>query len=402
MKKYSYVAIVLVVVALSFLAGYWWNHEQSETKLELVYEGGHESADSDAGSSSLIPGAVKISPEKQQLIGVKTATVEKKAGSHTLRVLARVALDDSKVYVINSAAAGWVREVSPITVGSFVQTDQVLAGFYSPELLASEQAYFYALNTLDRSVKEEPASPGQSGLTKVNIRRYGDTLRNLGMGEKQIEEIGRTRQFTDLIKVTSPTSGIVISRTIFPGQRFERNTEFFRIADLSSVWILVDTFENEAQYLKPGVTVKVIQPHLKKTFQARVSADLPQFDPVSRAIKVRLQADNPGLMMRPEMFVDVELPVKMPPAIVLPSEAIVFSGINKTVFVDLGDGEFVPRRVETGWRLGNNVEITKGLKPGERIVISGNFLIDSESKLRGSGLGSPQSAVPEEAAGTGR
>ena len=271
MKKYSYVAIVLVVVALSFLAGYWWNHEQSETKLELVYEGGHESADSDAGSSSLTPGAVKISPEKQQLIGVKTATVEKKAGSHTLRVLARVALDDSKVYVINSAAAGWVREVSPITVGSFVQTDQVLAGFYSPELLASEQAYFYALSTLDRSVKEEPAGPGQAGLTKVNIRRYGDTLRNLGMGEKQIEEIGQTRQFTDLIKVTSPTSGIVISRTIFPGQRFERNTEFFRIADLSSVWILVDTFENEAQYLKPGVTVKVIQPHLKKTFQARVS-----------------------------------------------------------------------------------------------------------------------------------
>ena len=106
--------------------------------------------------------------------------------------------------------------------------------------------------------------------------------------------------------------------------------------------------------------------------------------------------------MRPEMFVDVELPVKMPPAIVLPSEAIVFSGIKKTVFVDLGDGEFVPRRVETGWRLGNKVEITKGLKPGERIVISGNFLIDSESKLRGSGLGSPQSAAPEEAAGTGR
>ncbi len=402
MKKYSYVAIVLIVVALSFLSGYWWNHEQSETKLEPAYEGGHESADSDAGSSSLAPGAVKISPEKQQLIGVKTATVEKKAGSHTLRVLARVALDDSRVYVINSAAAGWVREVSPITVGSFVQTDQVLAGFYSPELLASEQAYFYALSTLDRSVKEEPAGPGQAGLTKVNIRRYGDTLRNLGMGEKQIEEIGQTRQFTDLIKVTSPTSGIVISRNIFPGQRFERNTEFFRIADLSSVWILVDTFENEAQYLKPGVAVKVIQPHLKKTFQARVSADLPQFDPVSRVMKVRLQADNPGLMMRPEMFVDVELPVKMPPAIVLPSEAIVFSGIKKTVFVDLGDGEFVPRRVETGWRLGNKVEITKGLKPGERIVISGNFLIDSESKLRGSGLGSPQSAAPEEAAGTGR
>jgi Cu(I)/Ag(I) efflux system membrane fusion protein len=306
-----------------------------------------------------------------------------------------VAVDERKVYVVNSAAAGWVREVSPLTVGSVVQKDQALAVFYSPEFLSAEQSYFYALNALDRFSKEEPSNVNQLSLTKANIRQYSDTLRNLGMGEKQIEDIGKTRQFTDMIKIASPASGIVISRTIFSGQRFERGTEFFKIADLSSVWILVDTFENEAQYLRPGASVKVFHPNFKQTFQAWVSKDLPQFDPTTRTLKVRLYADNPGYVLRPDMFVDVELPLKMPSAIVVPSDAIIFSGLKKTVFVDLGNGYFEPREVQTGWRLGDKVEITKGLKPGERIVVSGNFLVDSESKLRGAGLGSARPEVPE-------
>jgi RND family efflux transporter MFP subunit len=365
-------------------------------KPEAGYEGSDESAYSDADSSALPAGAVEISPEKQQIIGIRTAIVEKKADLHTLRALAKVAVDDRKVHVINSAATGWVRQVSPITVGSFVRKDQPVAIFYSPEFLAAEQSYFYALNALERFSEEEPENLNQLSITKANIRQYSDTLRNLGMGEKQIEKIGEARQFTDMIEVASPTAGIVISRTVYAGQRFERGTEFFKIADLSSVWIFADTFENEAQYLRPGATVKIVHPHLKKTFQARVSADLPQFDPASRTLKVRLEAANPGYVLRPDMFVDVELPLKMPSAIVIPAEAVIFSGTKKTVFVDLGNGYFEPREVQTGWRLGNKVEITKGLKPGERIVISGNFLIDSESKLRGVGLGSPQSATPEE------
>jgi len=400
MKKYSYAALILFLIALSFAAGYWADHKRSETTPGPVYEAGTESAASDDDSSSPPRNAVMIDSEKQQMIGIKTAKVEKRAGQYSLRVLGRVAVDDRKVYVVNSSSVGWVREVSPVTVGSFVQKDQALAIFYSPEFLAAEQSYFYALNALDQFLKNEPSNVNQLDITKANIRQYSDTLRNLGMGEKQIEEIGQSRRFTDIIKVASPTSGIVISRTIFSGQRFERGTEFFKIADLSSVWILVDTFENEAQYLRPDASVKVFHPNFKKTFQARVSKDLPQFDPTTRTLKVRLYADNPRLSMRPDMFVDIELPVKMPPAIAVPSEAIIFSGIKKTVFVDLGDGYFEPREVQTGWRLGNNVEITKGLKPGERIVVSGNFLIDSESKLRGVGLGSSPSSASEEAAGS--
>ena len=384
MKRFWYAILFVFIVIGSFLAGSWYNKRETGPN---THTHTYTNPDTGTGTSSVYPGAVKISLEKQQLIGVKTSTVENKSGHQTLRVLGRVAVDDRKVYVVNSAATGWVREVSPITVGSFVQKDQTLAVFYSPEFLAAEQSYFYALNAFDRFSKEEKPNTSQLTLTKANIRQYSDTLRNLGMGEKQIEEIGQTRTFTDIIHIGSPTEGIVISRNIYTGQRFERGTEFFKIADLSSVWILVDTFESEAQYLKPGVTVKVFHPHLKKIFQAKVSNDLPQFDPTTRTLKVRLGADNPGYVLRPDMFVDVEFPITFPPGIAVPADAVLDSGLKKTVFVNRGDGFFEPREVETGWRLGNRIEIVKGLKAGEKIVVSGNFMIDSESRLEMAAAG---------------
>ena len=385
-KPFLYTFLLLVLVVGSFWAGSWYSKQETtnDNPSAVKPEGVNGESESQEQGS---PGMVKISLEKQQLIGVKTATVENKSGHHTLRVLGRVAVDDRKVHVVNSAATGWVREVSPITVGSFIQKDQALAVFYSPEFLAAEQSYFYALNAFDRFSKEEKPNTSQLTLTKANIRQYSDTLRNLGMGEKQIEEIGRTRTFTDIINIASPTSGIVISRNIYSGQRFERGTEFFKIADLRTVWILVDTFENEAEYLNPGASVKVFHANLKKSFQAKVSADLPQFDPATRTLKVRLEAANPGYLLRPDMFVDVELPVKLPSAITVPVDAVLDSGIKKTVFVDLGKGIFEPREVETGWRMGNRMEILRGLEPGERIVTSGTFLIDSESKLELAGQG---------------
>jgi Cu(I)/Ag(I) efflux system membrane fusion protein len=256
-----------------------------------------------------------------------------------------VAFDERRVYIVNSAAAGWVREISTITVGSAVKRGEKLAAFYSPEFLSSQQAYFYALNALDRFTEGEEMTgeggesgegegeeegkkspnPDQIKLTQANIRQYGDTLRNLGMGEKQIEEIGRTRKFTDQIEMASPTSGIIISRNIYLGQRFEKATEFFKIADLSRVWILADVFENEAQYLKPGLKAKVTLSQMKKTYTATVSNVPPFFDAQTRTLKVRLEADNPGQIMRPDMFVDIELPVRMPPAITV-HLAIIFSG----------------------------------------------------------------------------
>ena len=182
--------------------------------------------------------------------------------------------------------------------------------------------------------------------------------------------------------MVAPTPSFIIARNVSPGQRFEKGTEWYRLADLSQVWILADLYENEAEYIRPGEKVQVTYPYQKRNFQATVSQVLPQFDPTTRTLKVRLEMANPDFALRPDMFVDVEFPITLPPAISVPVDAVLDSGLKKTVFIERGDGYFEPRQVETGWRLGDRVQVLNGLQPGEKIVVSGNFLIDSESRMK--------------------
>lgn len=388
MRKVLYTLIAIILLGGSFLAGSWYSRREtakinpSGVKLPAVIADKRPDTVTDTGIvTSSVPGTVKIGLEKQQAIGVRVGVVEKNPVTHTLRILGRVAVDDTRTYRINAAVDGWIRDTYSNSVGSLVKRDERLASFYSPEFLSAQQAYLYALNSLDRFQTTGKETPEQITLTRANIQQAKDSLRNLGMGELQIDEIGRTRLYTDNIYVTSPANGFVIVRNVSPGERFEKGKELYKIGDLSRVWILADVFENEAEYYKAGLKVKFTVPHQKKTFLATVSNVLPQFDPATRTLKVRLEAGNPDYILRPDMFVDVELPIGMPPTITVPADAVLDSGIKRTVFVELGNGFFEPREVETGWRLGNRVEIIKGLKPGEKIAISGNFLIDSESRL---------------------
>jgi RND family efflux transporter MFP subunit len=201
------------------------------------------------------------------------------------------------------------------------------------------------------------------------------------MSDHQLDEIASSRKRAQQVEMRSPATGIVVWRNIFPGLKFVQGSEFFRIADLSRVWIFLDVFEDETKYLKPGVKAKVSLAGQRMAFEATVSDVLPLFDPSTRTMKVRLEAGNPRYALRPDMFVDVELPIELSPTVTVPRDALLDTGLKKTVFVDRGEGFFEPREVEIGWRLGNRVEITKGLEPGERIVVSGTFLIDSESRM---------------------
>ena len=385
MKKSLYAVLLVVFIIGSFWAGSWFRHRETAkvntSDVNSPTVNLDKSSDTVTDTSSLSPGTVKISPEKQQVIGVRVGVVEKKAVTHTLRILGRVAADETRIYRINAAVDGWIGKTFDNSTGTLVKKDELLATFYSPDFLGAQQAYIFAVSSLDRFQASGKEPPQQITLTRANVQQYKDSLRNLGMGDLQIEEIGRTRLYTENIDLTAPVTGFVLTRNVSPGERFEKGKELYRIADLSRVWILADLFENEAQYLQPGKGVKVSLPNQKRTFQAKVSNVLPQFDSATRTLKVRLEADNPGYALRPDMFVDVELPISLPPAIAVPADAILDSGLKKTVFVDRGNGLFEPREVETGWRLGNRIEIVKGLTPGEKIVLSGNFLIDSESRL---------------------
>lgn len=359
-------------------------------------------AHTDDGNTNMVPGTIHITPEKRQLIGVRVARVEKAGGAATLRTVGRVAPDETRTYVINATVDGWINSTRPNSTGSFVKKNEVLATFYSPEFLSAMQALLFALNSMDRAQAvgmDNPAQQSQVEQFKLNLQQYKDSLRNLGMGEVQVQRLIETRKYTDKVDITSPADGFILARKISDGLRFKIGDEMYRIADLSRVWILVDIFENEEKYVRPGERVNFSLLNQGITLSARVTNILPQFDPNTRTLKVRLEADNPGFRLRPEMFVDVELPVHYPASMAVPATAVLDTGMRKVVFVDAGDGYLEPRPIETGWRMGDRIEVTKGLKEGENIVVSGNFLVDSESRLKEAALGQREDAAKDPVCG---
>ena len=382
MKKMLLLAVVgVAIAAAAFWVGSRTAFRGSPADMTAATGPGPGTAASDTDESELAPGTVNVGPEKRQLAGIRIAEVRREPVSHTLRVLGSVAVDETALYVINAATPGWVVSISDVTPGVLVKKDQVLATFYAPEVLGAQQSYVYSLNTLDRLKGEGKALASQLQSVEVSIQQYRDALHNLGMSDLQMDEIAKTKERVQQIQMRSPATGVVIARNIFLGLKFIQGTEFFRIADLRRVWILLDVYQNETQYLKPGSRPRFSLPGVEGSFDAVVSDVLPLFDPASRTMKVRLEAENPGYALRPDMFVDVELPVTLEPTLAVPADAVLDTGLKRTVFVDRGGGYFEPREVQTGRRLGNTVEIVKGLAPGERVVVSGTFLIDSESRM---------------------
>ena len=297
---------------------------------------------SDAAGPTLSGGSVKISPERQQMIGVRTDIVGIKAETRKIRTVGRVVADEARVYRLNAAVDGWIRETPNNSTGSFVKKGEVLASFYSTDVRTAQQTYIFGLSQIGRFqapiVSKDAA--GQLLPPAANTKQQADNLRSLGMSEAQLEELTRTRQFVESIKIISPVSGFILARNITPGLRFEKGTEWYRIADLSHVWVLADLFENEPYKLKAGARTTISLPGRSLLFTGIVSAVPPQFDPVSRTLKVRLDVDNPAFVLRPDMFVNVDFSVALPPAVTVPSEAVLDTGLKKTVFIDKGGGLF--------------------------------------------------------------
>jgi membrane fusion protein, copper/silver efflux system len=347
--------------------------------LEPVYE-----ADAASASTAPVSGpTILVTDNQRQAIGVRLGVVEAGAVRTTVRTVGRVTVDDNNVYRVVATSDGIVRDRQPVNVGSFVTRDQRLLTFYSADFLGAEQAYFYALATLER-VAGSPAEPARQLLaTNAQLRAAVDGLRTLGMSDTQLVAIGRTRQPTRDIELRSPVTGFVLSRSVFPEQRLEKNAELYRIADLSRVWVIAEFAESDAAFVRPGAPVRLTLPYAgAPPLAAAIDDALPQIDPVSRTLKARISVDNPAALIRPEMFVDVDLAVDMPAVLTVPSEAVLDSGARKVVFVDRGGGRFEARRVETGRRAGERVEILRGLAAGESIAVSGNFLLDAETRLK--------------------
>ncbi len=337
-------------------------------------------------AAALPMGTIKVDSEKQQLIGVSYGQVESGAGVHIFRAVGKVAFDETRMARVHARVEGWIDQVFVDFTGQLVTKGQRLLTLYSPEMLATQQEYLLALKSKDmlKNSTFVDAVQQSDSLTAASRKR----LELWELSDAQIEELARTGKPVTNITLNSPISGYVITRNAFPKQKITPETELYNIVDLSKVWIMADVFENEAPMVRLGQQVSVsLAGGRGKAFRARVSYIQPQVDPMTRTLKVRLEAENPEMLLKPDMYADVEFRVEMPGRITVPSAAVLNSGERQTVFVDRGNGYLEPRQVEIGERLGDRLQILKGLKPGERIVVSGNFLIDSESQLKAAAGG---------------
>ncbi|MBI5388570.1 MAG: efflux RND transporter periplasmic adaptor subunit [Verrucomicrobia bacterium] len=361
-------------------------------KMEPVYAEAENTSlpEATTGTRPRPAGTVKLSPERQQLIGVRVAEVKIKKPQHALRFPGRVAVDESRDYIVLAPINGWITKTGPYTTGSPIKKDEILASFYSPDFLSVVQSLVSAFNSRERAeltVQNFPSRIGELLMTDKNLERIVDTLLDMGMGQRQIDEILRTGTFTKHVELAAPADGFITARKATDGLRLEKGMELFRVADLSRVWVLTDVPGWEGEHLKPGSQARVSMPRAARTFVATVSQALPLFDNGSRTLKVRLEMDNPDHALRPDMLVDVELSVTLPEMILISADAVLDAGRRQTVFVEQGNGFYEPKEVKTGRHLGDLVEIVQGLTPGERIVTSGNFLLDSESRMKQAAAG---------------
>ena len=329
-------------------------------------------------------GTVGISPEKQQLIGVQYGTVEYESVGDTIRAAARVTLDETRIAKVHSKLDGWIDQVFVDFTGKLVKQGDPLLTLYSPEALATQQEYILAIKALDL-MRDNPVHEMMAS-TEDLVGAAKKRLELWDIGDSEIDQVARTGQTLKNLTLHSPISGFVMERNAFAKQRINIDTALYTIADLSKVWVIADVFEFEASGVRINQTASLTLDYLPgRMFPGRVSYIQPQVDPATRTLKVRLQFDNPGFALKPDMYGQVELHTAIARRLVAPQTAVLDSGDRQTVFVDRGNGNFEPREVRVGVRTGDRVEILAGLRAGERIVTSGNFLMDSESQLQRAG-----------------
>lgn len=356
-----------------------------------------------APSGAVPPGSVKITPQKQQLIGVQYAQVEERTFSQTIRAVARLAYDETRMVRVQPKIEGWIEKVYVDFTGQMVKKGQALLSVYSPQLVSTQQELLIAKRSLDTLGKSQfkDAAVGAESLYQATRER----LRLWDISEAQVKEIEKRGAVVRTMTLASPSTGFVLSRNAFPAQRVTPDTELYTIADLSSIWAIAEVYEYEVPMVQLGQHATMSLTYFPgKTFHGKVSYIYPGLDKTTRTLKVRLEFPNPDFRLKPDMYANVELRVDFGKQLYVPKEAVLDSGSEQIVFVAREDGYFEPRKVKAGARVDDHYVILAGLTKGEKVVTSGNFLIDSESQLKSAlgGMTSPAPASQGEAAPQGQ
>jgi multidrug efflux pump subunit AcrA (membrane-fusion protein) len=335
--------------------------------------GGHDERAAGAGD---VPGltSVHISPERVQLIGVRTARVERRPLGGQLELVGFVTPDESRLRRVQLRVAGWVQQLHVSRTGEATRAGQPLLSLYSPELYQSEQEFLIALGAGDSTtvLHEGPALASARG-----------RLRLLGVPDEEISRLERERTASTQLTLRSPFSGTVLERGVAEGQYVAADTPLLTLADLSRIWVLADLYEMDYGRVKVGDAARFVADAMPgRPVEGRVEFVYPTVSTETRTLKLRMSLDNPGELLRPGMYGRVRVSGRTAPALAVPVEAIVNAGENDYVFLAHADGHFEPRIVRVGLLDGERAQILTGLAEGDTVVASASFLIDSESRLK--------------------
>jgi Cu(I)/Ag(I) efflux system membrane fusion protein/cobalt-zinc-cadmium efflux system membrane fusion protein len=316
-----------------------------------------------------------------QSIGVTIGTVESKPVNDEIRFYGNVQANERRLAYVQTRFAGWIRQVYADATGDFIRKGQPLLTIYSPDLVTSEREYLLAKKNAAALQQSSVSGVADGAASLIDASKA--RLQQWEIPESELKKLDDTGDVITNLTFNSPVSGYIMEKNALPNMYVQPETKLYTVADLSEVWVYAQIFQNDAGKIKPGDRAEVtLDAYPGKVFTGRVDYLLPQLDMATRTLPVRLVFPNPGLKLRPGMYVNVSVKLPMGKQVVVPDAAVFHSGTKNLVFVYSGDGNIEPREILVGTRVGDQIVISKGLKAAEQIVTSANFLIDSEAQLQ--------------------
>ncbi len=333
-----------------------------------------------ASMENRTPGTVMLDPATQQEINVTYTTVRRAHLERTIQTVGLLQWDEEKIAHVHVKVSGWIEKLFLNDVGQQVKKGQPLFTLYSPDLVSTEQEDLIALRGqryLSKTAYTDVSSESDSLLSATR-----DRLRLWDISDSQIHHLESSGKVQRDMTLDSPSSGFVMARNAYEKTYVTPETDLYDIGDLSTIWVYVDIFEYEAPYVHVGQSARMELSYFPgRTYRGKISYVYPTLDPKTRTIKARLEFPNPGYELKPNMYANVQLNVDYGTQTLVPSQAVLNSGTRQVVFVARGGGYFEPRDITIGDQFNGQTVVLAGLHPGEKIVASGNFLIDSESRL---------------------
>jgi membrane fusion protein, copper/silver efflux system len=391
-RKAFYAALTANLLLIGAVAGGWYYErggrtaQAAESASVAAAPAAENSAPSTPAPSETPLAPLQLSPERLQSIGVKFGVVDRKSIVDDIRTTGNVAVDETQLSYVQTRFSGYIEKVFADATYQYVRKGQPLFTIYSPQLVSAEREYLIA--------KQEAQSPSKSTVPGVAsgidslVSASTDRLKQWNLPAREIARLEATGKVQQSLEVDSPVSGYITERNALPNLSVQPDTRLYTIANLSTVWVFAQVFQNDLGHIHAGEPGSLtVDSYPGRVFHGRVDFVYPDVDMTTRTARVRLVFQNPKLTLTPGMFVNVDLRVPLGDQLAIPASGVLQTGTREIVFVDRGDGYLQPREVQLGQQAGDEYTVLKGLQEGERIVTSANFLIDSESQLQAA-LGS--------------